>query len=107
MKRSTAASRSATPVSMRRGEISRTRKGPAGSDIDAGSTTIKAILLDEDNRILYEYYAGNKGTPLDSTKRFFVTYMINFPPLLISAVPASPAMERNSSVKLSGRIQEK
>lgn len=31
MKRSTAASRSATPVSMRRGEISRTRRAPAGS----------------------------------------------------------------------------
>lgn len=31
MKRSTAASRSATPVSMRRGEISRTRRDPAGS----------------------------------------------------------------------------
>lgn len=63
-------------------------KGPCWLGIDAGSTTIKAILLDEDNCILYEYYAGNKGTPLDSTKKFFVTYMINFPPLLISAVPA-------------------
>ena len=82
-------------------------KGPCWLGIDAGSTTIKAILLDEDNRILYEYYAGNKGTPLDSTKKILRDLYDKLPPLLISAVPASPAMERNSSVKLSGRIQEK
>lgn len=39
-------------------------KGPVWLGIDAGSTTIKAVLLDEAGRILYEYYGGNKGTPL-------------------------------------------
>lgn len=33
--------------------------------IDAGSTTTKAILIDEDNNILYDYYGNNKGRPLD------------------------------------------
>lgn len=35
--------------------------------IDAGSTTTKAILIDEDNNILYTYYGNNKGKPLDLT----------------------------------------
>ncbi len=39
-------------------------KGPVWLGIDAGSTTIKAVLLDAESRILYEYYGGNKGTPL-------------------------------------------
>ncbi len=43
-------------------------EGPCWLGIDAGSTTIKAILLDAEDRILYEYYAGNKGTPLEGAK---------------------------------------
>ena len=35
--------------------------------IDAGSTTTKAILIDEDNNILYSYYGNNRGKPLDLT----------------------------------------
>lgn len=34
--------------------------------IDAGSTTTKATLIDEDNNILYTYYSSNEGKPLDS-----------------------------------------
>lgn len=33
--------------------------------IDAGSTTTKAILIDEKNNILYSFYGNNKGKPLD------------------------------------------
>lgn len=55
-------------------------KGPCWLGIDAGSTTIKAILLDEDNRILYEYYAGNKGTPLDSAKKILHDLYDKLPP---------------------------
>ena len=32
--------------------------------IDAGSTTIKAVLLDRDAKILYSHYAGNEGDPV-------------------------------------------
>src|SRR5699024_5012231 len=31
------------------------------------STTTKAILIDEDNNILYSYYGNNKGKPLELT----------------------------------------
>lgn len=35
--------------------------------IDAGSTTTKAVLIDENNQILYSYYDNNKGRPLEIT----------------------------------------
>lgn len=40
-------------------------KGNVFLGIDAGSTTSKAVLIDEDNNLLYSYYAGNKGEPID------------------------------------------
>ncbi|TVQ98042.1 MAG: CoA activase [Spirochaetaceae bacterium] len=44
---------------------------PAGSQvrawmgIDAGSTTTKFVLLDEDERVINTFYASNRGEPLD------------------------------------------
>ena len=35
--------------------------------IDAGSTTTKLLLIDEDANIIYKYY-GNKGNPIDVVK---------------------------------------
>ena len=32
--------------------------------IDAGSTTIKAVVLDKDGNIVWEHYAGNEGDPV-------------------------------------------
>ena len=43
-------------------------QGPLFLGIDAGSTTTKAILLDQENRIVYEFYRGNRGTPLIAAK---------------------------------------
>lgn len=51
-----------------RGDISQA-KGPVWLGIDAGSTTIKAVLLDRDGKILYEFYDSNKGTPLAGAKK--------------------------------------
>lgn len=42
-------------------------QGKAFLGIDAGSTTTKVILIDEDNNILYSYYGNNKGKPLELT----------------------------------------
>ncbi len=42
-------------------------RGKAFLGIDAGSTTTKVVLIDEDNNILYSYYGNNKGKPLDLT----------------------------------------
>ena len=51
-----------------RADISKA-EGSVWLGIDAGSTTIKAVLLDKDGNILYEYYSGNKGTPLAGAKK--------------------------------------
>src|SRR5690606_13917120 len=42
-------------------------KGKCFLGIDAGSTTTKAVLIDENDRILYSYYDNNKGKPLEIT----------------------------------------
>lgn len=39
-------------------------EGSAWLGIDSGSTTIKAVLIDDQNRLLYSYYGPNKGDPL-------------------------------------------
>lgn len=36
--------------------------------IDAGSTTSKLVLIDEEGHILYRFYAGNEGDPLEILK---------------------------------------
>ena len=36
--------------------------------LDTGSTTIKAVLIDEDGRILYEYYSKNDANPVNMGK---------------------------------------
>ena len=41
-------------------------EGNAYLGIDAGSTTIKLVLVSEENEILFFYYSHNKGNPLDN-----------------------------------------
>ena len=38
-------------------------EGDAWFGIDSGSTTIKAVLIDDKNRLLYSYYGSNNGDP--------------------------------------------
>lgn len=40
-------------------------KGNLYLGIDAGSTTSKAVLMDEEKNIVYSHYEGNQGEPLD------------------------------------------
>ena len=42
-------------------------KGDAFLGIDAGSTTTKAALIDNEGSLLYSYYGSNLGSPLEST----------------------------------------
>lgn len=51
---------------VRVGELE-TYQGNCYLGIDAGSTTTKAVLIDEAGTLLYSYYTGNEGSPLDST----------------------------------------
>lgn len=43
--------------------------GNAYLGIDCGSTTVKLVLIDENNRILYSFYSSNKGNPLDAVRK--------------------------------------
>ncbi len=61
-----------------RGELAEA-KGPVWLGIDAGSTTIKAVLLDEAGKILYEYYGGNKGTPLAGARAILTDLYAKLP----------------------------
>ena len=38
--------------------------------IDSGSTTLKAVVIDEDENIVYSEYNSNKGAPVEMLKRF-------------------------------------
>ena len=42
-------------------------KGKCFLGIDAGSTTTKAVLIDDEGAILYSHYGSNGGSPLKST----------------------------------------
>ncbi len=46
-----------------------TAKGPVFLGLDAGSTTTKAVLVDELGRILWRFYSNNGGNPVDLAVR--------------------------------------
>ncbi len=43
-----------------------TASGPCFLGIDAGSTTTKAVLIDQDGQLIYTFYGSNKGNPVKS-----------------------------------------
>lgn len=47
--------------------------------IDAGSTTTKVVLINEKCEILYSYYAGNKGNPVDTAAGIIKEIYSNIP----------------------------
>ncbi|MEF9922819.1 MAG: acyl-CoA dehydratase activase, partial [Anaerovoracaceae bacterium] len=46
----------------------RKARGKVFLGIDAGSTTTKAALIDEEKNLLYSFYRGNEGKPIEATK---------------------------------------
>ncbi|NLN05977.1 MAG: 2-hydroxyglutaryl-CoA dehydratase, partial [Clostridiaceae bacterium] len=48
--------------------------------IDAGSTTTKAVLIGEDDEILYTYYASNFGSPFNSALNILKDLYSKMPP---------------------------
>ncbi|HOV63489.1 MAG TPA: acyl-CoA dehydratase activase-related protein, partial [Spirochaetia bacterium] len=47
--------------------------------IDAGSTTTKGALIDEEGSLLYSYYGSNEGSPLKSTMRMLLDLYAKLP----------------------------
>ncbi|MHB8963913.1 MAG: acyl-CoA dehydratase activase-related protein [Saccharofermentanales bacterium] len=48
--------------------------------IDAGSTTTKIVLINADNEILYSYYTGNKGNPINTIVEIMKELYSKLPP---------------------------
>lgn len=65
--------------SVKRGDLS-TFKGKCFLGIDAGSTTTKAALIDENGALLYSYYGSNEGSPLKSAVRIMKDLYSHMPP---------------------------
>lgn len=51
-----------------RGDLAST-KGPVFLGLDAGSTTTKAVLVDQEGRILWDFYDVNAGNPVELAVR--------------------------------------
>lgn len=49
-----------------------TADGPVFLGIDAGSTTTKAALIDEDGNLLYTHYENNNGNPVESARGILI-----------------------------------
>lgn len=53
--------------------------GAAYLGIDAGSTTSKIVLIDQDANILFSHYGNNKGEPLDTIKEVLIDLFKKLP----------------------------
>ena len=53
--------------------------GNAYLGIDAGSTTIKMVIIDENNNILFSKYNSNEGSPVPHVQNFLAEFYKKFP----------------------------
>lgn len=63
--------------------------GKAYLGVDAGSTTIKAVLTDENGRILDSFYSPNGGSPVPVFKKYFTELYRKYPNIKIAASAAT------------------
>ena len=67
---------------VRRGDIN-TYKGDVYLGIDAGSTTIKTVVIGEAEEVLAQTYQSNSGNPVPIIKEFLENFYHNYPNLTI------------------------
>ncbi len=63
--------------------------GRAYLGVDAGSTTVKAVLIREDEKILYTEYLPNGGNPVPLVKKFLETIYARFPKLSLAGAAST------------------
>lgn len=51
--------------------------------IDAGSTTIKMVLCDDDGNIFNKFYSSNEGSPVDIVKNYLIDLYTKYPSINI------------------------
>jgi len=66
-----------------------TYTGNAYLGVDSGSTTIKVVLVDEDNNILYQLYENNKGQAVELLRTTLLKLYEEYPNITIKASAAT------------------
>lgn len=64
-------------------------KGKAYLGVDAGSTTVKMVILDSEGSILCEKYSPNNGNPAVIIKDFLIDFYENYPDIKICGSAAT------------------
>lgn len=62
-----------------------TYEGDAYLGIDAGSTTVKAVLLGKDGEVLDSIYKGNSGNPVPIIREYLLSLYNKYPKIQIAA----------------------
>ena len=57
--------------------------------VDSGSTTIKAVVIDEDLNLLKTAYMSNKGNPLPAVQRFLQQFYAEYPRAVVGGAGAT------------------
>ncbi|MEG0229882.1 MAG: acyl-CoA dehydratase activase-related protein, partial [Oscillospiraceae bacterium] len=63
--------------------------GNAYLGIDAGSTTVKAVIIDESYNILSSFYKSNNGNPVPIIKTFLEDFYCNYPNITIKTATST------------------
>ena len=76
--------------------------------IDSGSTTIKAVVLDEDYHLLKTAYMSNKGNPLPAVKKFLEEFYREYPDAKVAGAGATGYGEAlvQAAFRLDGGVVE-
>ena len=82
--------------------------GPVYIGIDAGSTTIKAVVIDGDFNILKSAYLPNRGNPLPAVKQFLTEFYQEYPHAAVAGSGATGYGEAlvRAAFRLDGGIVE-
>lgn len=81
--------------------------GAVWMGIDAGSTTLKAVLIDKDGAILREWYGSHRGNVISRAKEILLAMYEVLPSQCRLAVSELPVMGKDFSVRPSVWIQGK
>ena len=76
--------------------------------IDAGSTTIKAVVVDEDLRILKSAYLPNKGNPIPAVCDFLISFYREYPKATVAGAASTGYGEAlvKEAFRLDGGVVE-
>lgn len=60
-----------------------TYSGQAFLGVDAGSTTVKACIIDDQGKVLHSRYQQNNGNPVQAVKEFLTSFLTTYPAIQI------------------------